>query len=268
MSIFREDLDALLQDEQHCSVSELERNSECGDGVQIERRSLLWLSAAAVGALLTGTSRAASRPQRQEPAPDASSMTSFLADALPRARRLIESGGDGETAYLMTLAAAMTRLQDPGSGLRATMREFQKKHARSGERFPLVAIHFKLAPGRGFEHHDHLDYNGVILGLEGEVRIRNYDFVGDVPDVDSGKTFHIRQTRDDLLLPGRILTLGRKTDNVHDVVAGKKGARVLDVFTFFERHSGSRYLDVEAKPRDEEARIYEAAWRPRRRRRG
>ena len=61
--------------------------------------------------------------------------------------------------------------------------------------------------------------------------------------------------------------LGRNRENIHDLVAGKNGARVLDVFTFFAKNATSRYLDVEKKPRDAEARIYEAAWRPRRKRR-
>ena len=88
------------------------------------------------------------------------------------------------------------------------------------------------------------------------------------PAQDSGKSFEVRETRDDLILPGRISTLGRSRDNVHDLVAGKDGARVLDVFTFFSKRAGSRSLDVAEKPRDAEARVYEAAWRQPRRRRG
>ena len=36
----------------------------------------------------------------------------------------------------------------------------------------------------------------------------------------------------------------RNRDNVHDLVAGKDGAQVLDVFTFFSKRAGSRYLQV------------------------
>ena len=49
---------------------------------------------------------------------------------------------------------------------------------------------------------------------------------------------------------------------------GKDGAQVLDVFTFFSKRAGSRSLQLEDQPRDEERRVYEASWRQRRRRRG
>ena len=102
------------------------------------------------------------------------------------------------------------------------------------------------------------------MGIEGEARIRNYDFVGKVPAIDSQDTFTIRETRDDLILPGRISTLGRTRENIHDLVAGKDGARVLDVFTFFEKNATSRYLEVADKPRDADRRIYDANWKQRR----
>ena len=101
---------------------------------------------------------------------------------------------------------------------------------------------------------------------QGEVRIRNYDFQGKPPAVDSTDTFQIRETRNDLILPGRFSTLGQKRENIHDLAAGKNGARVMDVFTFFSGRATSRYLDLQDKPRDLDARIYDATWKSRRRR--
>ena len=123
-----------------------------------------------------------------------------------------------------------------------------------------------IAPssGKGFSHHDHLDYNGVIMGVGGEARVRNYDFVDTPPAVDSDKSFQLRETRDDLILPGRVSTLGRNRDNVHDLIAGKNGAHVLDVFTFLSDRAGSRSIDVEEEPRDADLRIHDACWRRRR----
>lgn len=241
---------------------------EVADGVTVERRSVLWLSAAAVGALLAGTA-----PLRgQDPQDPAGSqkrggltLSEFLAEVYPLARRVVASNGADEEAYVMTVAAIMSRIDDPGAPLRDAMRAFRRERQQEGERFPLAAVSMRLEPGRGFAHHDHLNYNGVIMGIEGEVRIRNYDIQGEAPPIDSKKTFRIRETRDDLILPGRFSTLGRNRDNVHDLVAGKTGARVLDVFTFFEKNATSRFLDVEKEPRDEQARVYDAAWRPRRR---
>lgn len=242
---------------------------EVADGVVVERRSLLWLSAGAVTALLAGVPRlTAQGPVSDLPRkPNALSFEEFLRQLYPMARRLVDSKGEDEEAYVMAVAAALTRLRDPKAPLREAMRAFRKRHAKTGERFPLMAVSMHLEPGKGFSHHDHLDYNGVIFGVDGEARIRNYDFVDEPPALDTTDVFRLRQTRDDLLLPGRISTLGRKRDNVHDLVAGKQGARVLDVFTFFSKRATSRYLDVEAKPRDADLRIYDATWRPRRRRR-
>ncbi|MEC8652041.1 MAG: hypothetical protein VYA51_10575 [Planctomycetota bacterium] len=243
---------------------------EVADGVVIERRRVFWLSAAGVAALLVGRS-----PRAQDPvSPSRPRRTgtldypAFLEELYPLAKRLVDSKGEDEEAYLMTVAAAMTRISDPKSPLREAMKAFRKRQPHQGERFPLAAMTIKLKPGKGFSHHDHLDYNGVIMGVSGEARVRNYDFVGTPPEVDSGKAFLVRETRDDLILPGRISTLGRNRDNVHDLIAGKDGAQVLDVFTFFSKRAGSRYLELDDKPRDAERRVYEASWRQRRRRRG
>lgn len=256
--------------EDACAVEDIEQNVEVADGVVVERRSVLWLSAAAVTSMLVGSGSLRSQePDKQAPAPKQSkkpSFADFLNQLLPQARRLIDSKGEDEEAYLMTVAAAMSRLQDPNAPMRNAMRQFKKENRKEGERFPIGAMAMSLKAGKGFTHHDHLNYNGVIMGLEGEVRIRNYDFQGDPPANDSTKTFQIRETRDDLILPGRFSSLGQKRENIHDLAAGKDGARVLDVFTFFAGNATSRYLQVEDKPRDQEARIYDATWKQRTRR--
>lgn len=245
---------------------------EIADGVTVERRGFLWLSAAAVAACLGSAPRLAAQ-QRQDPTPPADGKldhAAFLAELLPQARRLVASGGvasagrDEET-YLLAVSAALLRLREPQAPVRDAMRDFRQQHQRDGERFPLGFAAMRLQPGRGFEAHDHLDYNGVILGVEGEVRIRNFDFCGEVPAIDSGKSFEIRETRDDLILPGRLSTLGQRRENVHELVAGPEGALVLDLFTFFSPAAGSRYLDVAKSPRDAARRVYEASWRPPRR---
>ena len=275
MSYFRPEQMPFAEDAP-CVVEDIEQNVEVADGVVVERRSVLWLSAAAVTSMLVGAgSVRAQEPKQPDPTrPPATpkknlklSFEDFLKQLLPQARRLIDSKGEDEQSYLMTVAAAMSRLQDPNAPMRDAMREFSKNHRKQGERFPIGAMAMKLAAGGGFSHHDHLNYNGIIMGLEGEVRIRNYDFQGDPPASDSTDTFQIRETRDDLILPGRFSSLGQKRENIHDLVAGKDGARVLDVFTFYARNATSRYLNVEDKPRDAEARIYDATWKPRRRRR-
>jgi hypothetical protein len=274
MSYFRPD-HTPLADSDPCVVEDLEQNIEVADGVIVERRSVLWLSAAAVTSMLVGGGSLRSQepakqdPKRPDPAPTKSnklSFADFLNQLLPQARRLVDSKSEDDQAYLLTIAAAMSRLRDPNAPIRDAMRQFSKDHRKEGERFPIGAMAMNIKAGRGLTHHDHLNYNGIIMGLEGEVRIRNYDFQGEPPANDSTKTFQIRETRDDLIKPGRFSSLGRKRENIHDLVAGKDGARVLDVFTFFARNATSRYLELDDKPRDKEARIYDATWKQRRRR--
>jgi len=274
MSWFGHDISAILTSDADSSIRDTACNIEVADRVTVERRSVLWLSAAAVASVLTGSAALRGQdptpPPRepQTPATGAGDLDfgAFLGEIHPLAKRVVESKGHNEEAYLMTVAAAMSRLRDPGGDLRTAMRTFVEKHSEDGKRFPLAAVAMSLKPGGGFSHHDHRDYNGVIMGIEGEVRIRNYDILGDVPVPPEGQAFQLRETADCLILPGRISSLGRRRDNIHDLVAGPDGARVLDVFTFFEPGATSHYLDVEAKPRDAERRIYDAAWKPRRRR--
>lgn len=249
-------------------VHDQEHDVEIADGVVVERRSVLLLSAGAVASLLFGGARLRAQEPQPKAAPPSEGLSfeQFMNEALPLARRLVDSKGKDEEAYLLTLAAALSRLQDPNAPIRDAMREFSRNNKREGERFPLAAVAMRLEPGKGFSHHDHLDYDGVIMGLQGEVRIRNYDPVGTLPTIDSTDTFSIRKTRDDVILPGRFSTLGRERENIHDLVAGKEGARVLDVFTFFTSDATSRYLDVEATARDAEAGIYDATWRQPKRR--
>lgn len=250
------------------------------EGVQLERRSLLRFSAATVAAGLVaacsapgrrGASAAASdRAVTGEAVPAAAGrgagaigasldITEFLDEMYPRAGRFASSGAQGEEAYLMAIAELMTRLEMPTrEETRAAMRAFRERVDKDS--FGIAVVKFKLGPGKGFSHHDHRDYNGVILGVEGEAHVRNFDILGDNPVPPKGETFQIRQTRDDLILPGRFSTLATNRDNVHELVAGPEGATVLDVFTFTKPSSKSYFMDVEAEPRDAERKIYDAAW--------
>lgn len=273
MSYFSHEDQTNTSEENRCVVEDIERSTEVDDGVTIERRSIFWLSAAAVSSMLFGSSTLSAQDPRPQKTRDRKSQPkgglsfdSFLQQLYPQAKRLVDSKGEDEEAYLLTVAAAMSRIIDPGAPMRDAMRKFSKANKKAGERFPIGAMTMTFQPGKGFTHHDHLDYNGVIMGIEGEVRIRNYDFQGKPPAIDSSETFQIRETRNDLILPGRFSTLGQKRENIHDLVAGKKGARVMDVFTFFSGQATSRYLDLEDKPRDLDARIYDATWKSRRRR--
>ena len=98
------------------------------------------------------------------------------------------------------------------------------------------------------------------MGVEGSAHVTDYDVMGDNPVPPKGETFQIQQTRDDLILPGRFSSLGARRENIHELIAGPEGAVVLDVFTYLKPGARSYYLDVEETPRDEQRRIYDAAW--------
>ena len=165
------------------------------------------------------------------------------------AERLVSARKPNEEMYLSRLASLVYRLKIPAEG-----DELKAKR-------PLSVVQFKLQGGKGFPWHDHRDYNGLILCTAGEARVRSGDILGDDPRPRKGKSFEIRETANTLLLPGRVSTLTRQRENLHDVRgAGPRGARVLDCFTFFDPGGTSVYLKVDEKPKDAERRIYEASW--------
>jgi len=249
-----------------------EREEEAvAEGVVVQRRSVLKISAATIASAFTLSRGSAIAGEKTvgtggsaEPSRDESlQIRELFSEMLPRARGLIASGGKQEESYLLNIAALLTRLQIPDQdSVHSTMMAFYKERGIVERRdIPVAVVLMKLAPGKGFSLHDHRDYNGVIMGVEGEARVRNFDIQGDELVPPKGTTFQIRQTRDDLILPGRFSTLGRKRENIHDLVAGPEGASVLDVFTFFDKEAKSYYLDAESEPRDAERGIFDAAWK-------
>lgn len=249
-----------------------------GDGVRIARRGLLRLSAATVAAALVSSCAAGSRVGKAAlAAPDGVSgdepvgsrpldggaldAAEFLSEFHPRALEFIEAGGSREEGYLLTVRELLLRLQVPSqTDARSAAAAFHKDNRARGGGREIGFVMFEFDPGRGFAHHDHRDYNGVILGVEGEAQVANFDILGDTPVPPEGTTFQIRQTRDDLILPGRFSTLETRRDNIHDLKAGPEGAVVLDVFTYLKPGARSYFLEVEPEARDAERRIFDAAW--------
>ena len=242
------------------------------EGVLLERRSLLRVSAAAIAAGLSAScfapsgsqssNDAALAPTPEVPRTDGSlDVAEFLAEMHPRAQRYIASGGEREEAYLMTIGALMARLQTPTPDqARSAVMGFMAEHPPVDGAMEIMLVMFQLEAGKGFTHHDHRDYNGVVLGVEGSAHVANYDILGDDLVPPKGTTFQIRQTRDDVLLPGRFSSLATTRENVHELIAGPDGATVLDVFTFLPTSEGSHFMDVEPVPRDAARRIYDASW--------
>ena len=91
--------------------------------------------------------------------------------------------------------------------------------------------------------------------------MRHYQPDADAPPFESPAPFHVRLTREQLLVRGSVSTLAPQRDNVHSFVAGPQGARGIDIGTLHaDADAGFSFLEI-APPAS--ARIedrYEARW--------
>ncbi|MDJ0522374.1 MAG: hypothetical protein QNJ90_09930 [Planctomycetota bacterium] len=233
-----------------------------GDGVRIRRRQVLRFSAAAGAvALLARTGETREPPKVADPfAP--LTFEKVVEQLRPLAGVLLTLDQPNEEAYLHTVAALLHRVQPiPASSGKSSR---PMKMSALARHRPLVVYEIDLKPGAKIRLHDHHDYNGVIYGVEGAVEVRNFDIVtpqkkGRSPDRD--KEFDIRETTRGLVTAGRVSSLSRRRENLHEVVAGKDGARLIDVFTFFSKEARSRYLEFDDKPHGKDKRLYRAAYK-------
>jgi hypothetical protein len=248
--------------------------AEVAPRVVVERRHFLWLAAAAAGGwALSPAPAPGQEDQRKEPAgkpdspqgpaapprPAALTFDDFAREAWPHARELVRTPEPNEETYLFSLASLLARMRPPEG-------KFARGPAKIGYGLayyhqPLRVIQLRFEPGASIPLHDHREYNGILVGVEGEARVRNFEIFGRKDRPPKGERFQIRETQRGILTPGRQSILSRTRDNLHEVVAGPDGARLLDVFTFFSPEARSHDLDFRDKPVDAERRLYEATWK-------
>src|SRR5258706_2841775 len=125
---------------------------------------------------------------------------------------------------------------------------------------PFFIVEWQLEPLAFLPPHCHPNVSVCTVGLEGEAQIRNFEIKGEPPEFSSRKTFLVRETRNEIIAPGRINTLSSTRDNIHTFQAGKNGARGIDISTYHGPDVGFSFLDIAAKTRDADSRVYEAAW--------
>jgi predicted metal-dependent enzyme (double-stranded beta helix superfamily) len=225
-------------------------------GFIVERRTVL----AGLGALLTTGLPPASQAATL-------SFAEFLNTANAVAKGLADDQtSPGQDEYLRSIAALAARLEDVplperfnNTNQGDTPEAYRIGFNPGGD--PFTVLHWRLEPGARCRPHAHTYGNVVSVGLEGQVRARNYEVVGE-PDYEFGGTFRVRQTVDQLLGPGDVNLVSLDRNYIHGFVAGPDGARGLDITTRLKPRPGhgTPFLDIGSTPLDDFLRTYEASW--------
>ena len=186
----------------------------------------------------------------------------FLKQSVPIAQQLIADPGFSVDEYLYRIGSLATRLKEiPNSALGSyTTVEPRVWFGPSFKGSPFFIIQWRMEPGAVLPAHNHPNASVCTLGFEGEVRLRNFEIIGEAPDYASKKTFRVRETRNEVMTHGRINTLAPLRDNIHCFQVGDEGARGIDINTLHGKTNDFRFLDISKTPSDSEKRIFEAAW--------
>jgi hypothetical protein len=189
----------------------------------------------------------------------------FVKECAELAKIAHQEAGLNEEAHIFRLSAAASRLRVASvpkgklgafAGLNPPV-EFGPLRIAA----PLAIIQWRLAPGATLPAHNHNPADVISLCIEGACTVRHFEIVGSAPDYSAKDTFQIRESRNDLLTPGRMSSLSTVRDNIHTFHAGKDGAMGIDINSVLPGDKPFSFLDIADKPRDSQSRIYDAAWK-------
>ena len=193
---------------------------------------------------------------------DALAWDDFLKQSVPIAQQLIADPSFSVDEYLYRIGSLATRLKElPDSALGSY--KTVEPRVWVGPSFrgtPFFIIQWRMEPGAVLPAHNHPNASVCTLGFEGEVRLRNFEIIGEAPYYASKKTFRVRETRNEVMTHGRVNTLSPLRDNIHCFQVGKEGARGIDINTLHGKTNNFSFLDMSVKPVDSEKRIFEAVW--------
>lgn len=260
-------------DQLNAELEEHHVGTSLGAGATLSRRQVLTLSGAAALWLMLPS---AVRAQQAEAAKGAQRDTlhSVMAEVHELAAKLVDQDTPNEDEYVELLSTLMRRMplqeRKPFYGWRENPKGWAMDTAYFSA--PIVLFQIKMEPGGVIELHDHRHYNGVLMGISGEVEVSNYGVVTEerdgwkpasIRDATREKEFFIRETAKKVITPGLTSTLTRDRDNIHEVRGGTKGGILLDLFTYFNPQARSYELDVVDAKVDAKVhpQIRRVAWR-------
>lgn len=117
-----------------------------------------------------------------------------------------------------------------------------------------------LEPGAVYPAHNHPNYAGMTLGLEGEYLMRNFQVIGDLPLTSAASSFQLHETQNQMLQPGVITSImAPMRDNVHKLHAGASRVRGLDINALLGDDGGFGFVAIDEWSRDQTG-VYTAAW--------
>lgn len=232
-------------------------------GYVIERRFFIRSASVATAALaFASPDRIFARDSRADASVD---FESFVRECAELAKSAQQETSLNEEAHIFRLSAAASRLRLTSvpkgklgafAGLSPPVEFGPLKIA-----VPLAIIQWRLAPGATLPAHNHNPADVISLCLEGECTVRHFDIVGSAPDYSSKQSFLVRESRNDLLTPGRMSSLSTVRDNIHTFHAGKDGAMGIDINSILPGDKPFSFLDIAEKPRDPQNRVYDAVWK-------
>jgi hypothetical protein len=231
-----------------------------------ERRYFLRGSLATVAAIValraTPKSIFAQAPLKSTSVADKLAWDDFLKQAVPIAQQLIAHPAFSVDEYLYRIGSLATRLQEIPDSQLGSYKTVDPRvwFGPSFRGSPFFIIQWRMEPGAVLPAHNHPNASVCTFGFEGEVRLQNFEIIGEAPDYASKKTFRVRETRNEMLSQGRINTLSPLRDNIHCFQVGSEGARGIDINTLHGKTNNFTFLDISKTPADSEKRTFEAAW--------
>jgi hypothetical protein len=223
------------------------------DGVVVERRFTLGLPALLAASFLLGMAREGSAA-----ALTFEEATKQIGDL---AKPLIQDPNRNEEEYLHRIASiAMTMREFPPAEFGEPFRKVIRS-AMSYRGSGIAVIQWSMEPNTIYQAHNHPGYSGLTIGIRGDGRIHNFDYVGKAPEYGAKGSFQVRETQDMVLREGNVTSIMSTTrDNIHELHAGPKGIHAADIITRIGPDQMFSFLDIGAKPIDAQQRVYEASW--------